>query len=216
MGVQDRKAREFQRREVDLLQAALLLSNRDDWQTITIDQIAQKAEIGKGTVYKHFPSKDEIYARLALDFHRLVLARLRGIDPTLPAVDGIRKVLRIFWEIYSAHTEYQRVVEYCERPDFQRRLSESTRRQLQELETGFAGVIQGIVNEGIREGFLPDRPPSLLLFGAQSALVGALKLLWIGTLPGSKDQYLDELTAFTVAGLTRQVARRRSPRHRTA
>jgi AcrR family transcriptional regulator len=211
MGVQDRKGREFQRREVDLLQAALTLSNRDDWQTITIDQIAQKAEIGKGTVYKHFPSKDEIYARLALDFHRLVLARLRGIDPTLRAADGIRQVLRIFWEIYGAHTEYQRVVDYCERPDFQRRLSENTRRQMQELEAGFAAVIHGIVKQGIREGFLPDRPDSLLLFGAQAALVGALKLLWIGRLAGAKEQYLDELTAFTVAGLTRPVPRR----HRT-
>ena len=58
MSIHDRKAREFQRREEDILKAALALSNRDDWQAVTIEQIAQKAEIGKGTVYKHFPSKD--------------------------------------------------------------------------------------------------------------------------------------------------------------
>ena len=49
MSIQDRRAREFVRREQDILQAALALSNRDDWQTVTIDQIAPKAEIGKGT-----------------------------------------------------------------------------------------------------------------------------------------------------------------------
>jgi hypothetical protein len=57
MGVQDRKAREFQRRADDTLKAALALSNRDDWQAVTIEQIAQKAEIGKGTVHRHFPRK---------------------------------------------------------------------------------------------------------------------------------------------------------------
>lgn len=203
MAIQDRKAREFQRREADLLQAALALSNRDDWQTVTIDQIAEKAEIGKGTFYKHFPSKDDIYARLAIDFHRLVLRRVRGIDPARSAVDRLREVLRVFWEIYGTHTEYQRVVEYCERPDFQRLVSDDTRRQMQEIEAGFAGTIHGIVTQGIREGLLPARPIPLLLFGAQAALVGALKLLWIGSLVGPKHQYLDELTAFVLAGLTR-------------
>ena len=202
MGVQDRKAREFQRRESDLLQAALALANRDDWQTVTIDQIAQKAEIGKGTVYKHFASKDDIYARLAIDFHRLVLRRLRAIDSG-PAIDRLRQVLGVFWEVYSTHTEYQRVVEYCERPDFKRSVGDDTRRQMQQLEASFATVIHEIVKQGITEGVLPNRPIPLLLFGAQSALVGALKLLWLGGLSGSKEPYLEELTAFVLAGLTR-------------
>jgi AcrR family transcriptional regulator len=203
MGIQDRKAREFQRREADLLQAALALSNRDDWQTVTIDQIAQKAEIGKGTVYKHFASKDDIYARLAIDFHRLVLRRLRSIDPSASTAARLRDVLRVFWEVYSTHTEYQRVVEYCERPDFKRLVGDAARRQMQELEAGFAAVIQEIVKQGIAEGLLPNRPVPLVLFGAQAALVGALKLLWIGSLSGPKEQYLEELTAFVLAGLTR-------------
>lgn len=34
-----------------------------DWQTVTIEQIAERAEIGKGTIYKHFKTKDEILYR---------------------------------------------------------------------------------------------------------------------------------------------------------
>jgi AcrR family transcriptional regulator len=204
MGIRDRKAREFQRREADLLQAALVLSNHDDWQAVTIDQIAQRAEIGKGTIYKHFDSKNEMYARLALDFHRRVLARLRGISPTLRTIDRLREVLNVFWEVYSTHTEYQRVVEYCERPDFKRLVGAATRRQMRELEAEFGNIIQEIVKQGIAEGVLPNRPLPVVLFGAQAALVGALKLLWIGGLTGPKEQYLDELSAFVLAGLTRE------------
>ncbi len=203
MGIQDRKAREFQRREDDILQAALALSNRDDWQAVTIDQIAQKAEIGKGTVYKHFPSKDDIYARLAVTFHRLVLQRLKAIDPALPTLEKLREIVKVFWEMYSRHLEYQRVVDYCQRPDFQRSVSAETRRVMQAADGGMTEVIHGLVQQGIAEGVLPNRPLPLMLFGAQAALTGAVKLLWIGCLSGPKDPYLDELTAFILAGLTR-------------
>src|SRR6476659_9653335 len=101
MGIQERKAREFQRREDEILQAALSLSNRDDWQTVTIEQIALKAEIGKGTVYKHFDTKDDIYARLAASFHQLVLQRLRAIDPASSAEQKLRETIRVFWDVYG-------------------------------------------------------------------------------------------------------------------
>jgi AcrR family transcriptional regulator len=203
MGVRDRKAREFRRREEDLLQAALALSNRDDWQSVTIEQIARKAEIGKGTVYKHFATKDEIYARLALDFHGLVLRRLEAIAPSLPPLDGLREVVRVYWEVYGANAQYQRVVEYCQRPDFQRTLSADLRRAMQAVDAGFAGVIHGIARKGVAARLLPNRPLPLMLFGAQAALTGALKLLWIGCLSGPREPYLEELSAFILAGLTR-------------
>lgn len=203
MGTQDRKAREFQRREVELLQAALALSSRDDWQSVTIEQVAQKAEIGKGTVYKHFRSKDDIYARLAIEFHRIVLGRLRAVEPSLPASDRLHAIIRVFWEVYRTHAEYQRVVEYCERPDFKRRLSDGVRAAMEQVEAGFAAVLDDTLRRAIDEGVLPDRPRHLALFGAQSALVGALRLLWMDALAGPKEQYLDELTEFILAGLTR-------------
>jgi AcrR family transcriptional regulator len=216
MGIQERRAREFARREDDILRAALALSNRDDWQTVTIEQIAQKAEIGKGTVYKHFTSKDDIYARLAVNFQGLLLKRVQAIDASWSALDRLSALVRVFWEVYRTHGEYQRVVEYCQRPDFQRALSESSRLQLQQIEAGFTEAIRGMVEQGIAERTLPRRPLSLMLFGAQSALVGALRLLWLDCLPGPQDQYLDELTAFIVAGLTRtpSSARRRKPSQR--
>jgi AcrR family transcriptional regulator len=205
MSLQDRKAREFRKREDEILQAALALSNCDHWQAVTIDQIALKAEIGKGTVYKHFATKDDIYARLAIEFHSLVLRRLRANPPDRAAVDRLRDVVEGFWEVYHTHTQYQRVVEYCERPDFKRLVSDDVRRQMQALESEFSQLIGDIVNRGIDERVFSNRPAAVLMFGAQAAVVGALKLLWTGCLSGNKEEYLDELTEFVVAGLTRPI-----------
>ena len=84
MGIAERKERELKRRERDILEAALRLFDRDDWQLVTVERIAQEAEVGKGTVYLHFSSKEDICGRLALDFATPLLGRLRAIDPGLP------------------------------------------------------------------------------------------------------------------------------------
>ena len=68
----ERKIREFERREQEILSAALELFAGERWESVTVTQIAKQAGIGKGTVYKHFASKDEIYARLALDLNAVV------------------------------------------------------------------------------------------------------------------------------------------------
>ena len=81
-----------------------------------------------------------------------MLRRLQAIDATSAARERLRDVLSVFWEVYSTHTEYQRVVDYCERPDFKRRVGDPVRREMQELEAAFAALIHEIVKQGIAEG----------------------------------------------------------------
>ena len=64
MGITDRKARNFKSREEDILQAALDLFAEKGVESVTIEMIAEKAEVGKGTIYKHFSGKSEIFGSL--------------------------------------------------------------------------------------------------------------------------------------------------------
>ena len=97
MGVQDRKEREFKRREEEILAAALALFRNDNWQAVTVEQIAEAAEIGKGTIYKHFASKDEMYARLVMDYQKHGIEKLRRIDPTLDVIQRLRAIIAVTW-----------------------------------------------------------------------------------------------------------------------
>ena len=49
MSTTERKARERRQRERAFLDAALALLDRDDWQAVTVEQIAERAEYAKGT-----------------------------------------------------------------------------------------------------------------------------------------------------------------------
>lgn len=200
MGVKDRKERDFKRREQEILAAALKLSQTDQWQWVTIEQIAQAAEIGKGTVYKHFGTKDEIYAVLAMDFHRRVVEGLEQL-PSAKFEQRVRGVVRVFWERYREGKQYQRVVQYCERQDFRRAISAETRRLFEQLDERFARITRGLMQLGIDEGLLPKKPFPLLVFGANAALYGGLHLAWGGCLEGrDSEKFLSELTDFILRG----------------
>ena len=70
MQKEPRKVREFRRREQEILDTALKLFLEQGEDSVTVEMIADAVCIGKGTIYKHFKSKAEIYLRLMLDYER--------------------------------------------------------------------------------------------------------------------------------------------------
>ena len=202
MSTQDRKHREFERRGQEILDAALSLFESDDWEHVTVDAIARQSDVAKGTIYKHFASKDEIYARLAMQFQRQILAELANIDETLPLLKRFRRNLQVAWEMHLSSKELHRVFLYCGRAEFRSRLSPEVLRELQEIETAVASPTVQLVTEGIEQGVFPRKPISQLLFGAQAAFWGGIQLVWSGYL-GDIDQaqHLEELNKFLLAGL---------------
>ena len=206
MGVQERRAREFVRREGEILRAALRLFRDEEWETVTVEQIAQRAEIGKGTVYKHFASKDEIYARLALDFQREILERARKVDPSLSVAERFRAILRTAWDAHLAREELHRVLLYCSRREFRANLSPATARELWELDAELNREIARLLGDGMDQGLFPRKPLPLLRFGSQSAFWGAINLVWSGELSEEYDRetYFEALANFMLAGLMYQ------------
>ncbi|MAZ89323.1 MAG: TetR family transcriptional regulator [Cellvibrionaceae bacterium] len=66
------KVQQFKQREQAILDTALELLIEHGEDRVTVEQIAAKVDIGKGTIYKHFTSKTEIYIRLLFDYeHQL-------------------------------------------------------------------------------------------------------------------------------------------------
>jgi AcrR family transcriptional regulator len=205
VAVQDRKEREFKRREQDILEAALTLFQGDHWQTVTVEQIAQQAEIGKGTVYKHFTSKDEIYARLALDFHRGLLEELRQVDAKLPVLTRLRAMLRILWSKHLRGREYHRVAMYCWREDFRRGVSPEIQAAFDALDAAFDEIFFAVLQKGMAQGIFPSKPIKRLTYGPQAAFTGAVQLIWNGCL-GDEDVnvFIEEITQFILVGLIYQ------------
>mgnify|MGYP001160818556 CR=1 FL=1 len=77
---ENRKVREFKRREEEILDTALELFRVHGEDKVTVEMIADSVGIGKGTIYKHFKSKSDIYIYLLINYEMQLASLLATKD----------------------------------------------------------------------------------------------------------------------------------------
>jgi AcrR family transcriptional regulator len=200
----NRKTRALERRETDILAAALELFSGDEWESVTVAHIAERAEIGKGTVYKHFASKDEIYARLALDFFYGLLGRCKQCpvrdDPAAEMRESFRAALRY----HERHQEYRNVRQYVFRAGFWNRLNPSYIEAFEKLDAEFRAWANERIEHGIHAGIF--NPPSLMIVraGLDALFNGAVDQLWGNRcwMEIQADAYIEQVVEFAMSALS--------------
>jgi AcrR family transcriptional regulator len=156
--------------------------DRDDWQAVTIEQIALRAEYAKGTVYRHFASKDDLYARVVAEWNAGTYGALEAVDAERPFEAVLRDVVAVCWRRLTADRVHARLLQHVQRADFLARLAPESRAALAETDARTLGLVAGLIDWGIAEGAIPKAPLEPRLFAVTSILMGALRLhpLWSG------------------------------------
>jgi AcrR family transcriptional regulator len=76
MGLEERRRREKENRKNAMLKAARKLFFDKGFKNVTVESIAKKAELSKGSVYLYFKSKEDIYTQILLSdidkFHKVM------------------------------------------------------------------------------------------------------------------------------------------------
>jgi AcrR family transcriptional regulator len=204
MGLQERKLREFSRREHEILAASVQLLNADDWQTVTVDRIAEVAEVGKGTLYKHFSSKEDIYAHLTLNFYEGLIDELNRIDRNQAADLVLKESFEVALRYHFDNPEYRRVTQYCKRGDFKQRTSEAIQLQFREHDVRFRAIAGEMLNRCVESGAIPPAPFQQMFYGITTCFEGAVNFLWNGECLGDQldvDEYISSISNFILAGL---------------
>ncbi|MCP4023988.1 MAG: TetR/AcrR family transcriptional regulator [Desulfobacteraceae bacterium] len=189
MGIADRKAREFKRREEDIIQAAFDLFAEHGVESVTIDMIAEEAEVGKGTIYKHFGSKTDIFAVLIKQQEDELSAGLAGIDTNAPVIVQMKQVMRLFWDTHVTDLRKFAVFRKCHHmlllddltPEF---LQEFTRQH--ELKHQF---IRTLCQRAIDEQIFMEKSVDNLVAAAMGLFSGIFDTLLAGEIAPSEELY---------------------------
>ncbi|ATH81621.1 TetR/AcrR family transcriptional regulator [Pseudomonas sp. KHPS1] len=199
----------FQQRENALLESARQLFQEQSWDRVTIAEVALLAGIGKGTVYKHFSSKEALYARLVLDCSRRHLSELREVANQASPQAAMRRVIRRAFEQLLADPLQAELCLLCDRPAFQERLDAPYREQFIELE----GQYMALFNQLLRGSFGELSPAHCqnLLWGVEACVNGVMARIASGGFahwaePIELDAYFERVTDFIIAGLQGQAA----------
>ncbi len=95
MSTSSRKEREKERRREQILEAAEQVFRRKGYQGTTMGEVAQEAELSKGTLYLYFGSKFALFAELSNRVLTKVLEEFKKIAKTpLPGREMIVAMLR--------------------------------------------------------------------------------------------------------------------------
>jgi len=86
---QSRRQRKKSAVRAQIIAAAIKLFSRHGIPNVTVEQIAEAADIGKGTIYNYFQTKEDIVVAFMVDLERRVQARLHGLANSTEPLDSI-------------------------------------------------------------------------------------------------------------------------------
>jgi len=82
----NRREREKLFRKHEIIKAALQIFAQKGYKATTLDEIAEKSEFGKGTIYNYFSSKEEIYTEIitsVIEQHQIIIRKIDEKTVTL-------------------------------------------------------------------------------------------------------------------------------------
>ena len=95
MGIAERKEREkIQRRQL-IINSARDLFFEKGMENVTMDNIAERSELGKGTLYLYFGSKEDIQYEIALQGTELLKEKMLSVID--PGKNGVENLLSTGW-----------------------------------------------------------------------------------------------------------------------
>lgn len=176
MGTAERKEREKERRRLDIIEAAENVFFSKGYEKATMDDVAKEAELGKGTLYLYFNSKEEIYNEI-ISRGMTILYNLfseAGNDNG----DGLcktRKIGEAYIQFFKQYPNYYNAVLF----DYGKEIDpDNVPEKLMELKTKIMGLFISIIQEGIDDGSIRsdlDPAKTAVLLWAEAA--GVLQLM---------------------------------------
>jgi TetR/AcrR family transcriptional regulator len=183
MSIADRRERDKQKRRDSIVDAAENLFFAKGFAATTIDEIAEAAELSKGTVYLYFNNKEEIYVaivrraiRILIDLSReAVAAASTGGEK----VSALGRALLLFYERYPNHFKamfYQHEGPSCPSSEIDHGdlLINTLIQDREELHAFSLEVIQGGIADGsIRSDVDPIKTTIVLV----SMILGLIRIV---------------------------------------
>jgi AcrR family transcriptional regulator len=101
------KSEESRRR---ILDAARAIFFEQGFEAANLDSVARVAGVAKGTIYRYFESKAELYVAVLAHNAELFVQRMeQTIDPALDPEEQIRRIARFYFRHYTENPEYFRI-----------------------------------------------------------------------------------------------------------
>jgi TetR/AcrR family fatty acid metabolism transcriptional regulator len=171
-----RRALRHARKRATILDGASRIFAARVYHHVTMDDIARGTRVGKGTLYRYFPSKDDLYLAIVEEGFDLLIRRLdTERATTAPAATVLRRMIESVVETFAQHLPFFRLVHRDEG-----RLLLRKKQVIQSRRAHIVRLLAEVLDRGVEEGIFRKLDPVL----APSMLIG---MVWGTTLNHAND-----------------------------
>ncbi len=140
-----------------ILEAARDVFFRDGFMQANLDEVAEKAGVAKGTLYRYFESKAELYVAVLAHNGAIFEEKMREtLDDSLPVPEQVRRTSRFYFDHYVGNRDYFQIFWAIENQpvigDLPQPVVDEVSRLWERCLTIFAGTIERGVQDGSFRG----------------------------------------------------------------
>ena len=186
-----------------ILDAAMSLLNEKGYTKTTMSDVARMAGIGRGTVYWHFDSKDDLFFAVITREIETIEAALEGLSgPGLPALETIDGMVRMSFVYYQqAGPLFHAMLSLLSGASED--LSHRMVGLASDLYGRFNGLLADLLEQGKAEGDIHADLDSEVTAAAITVLLDAMYLqVGLGLIPNDADRLTAAVTHLIHHGTT--------------
>jgi AcrR family transcriptional regulator len=176
----ERRAREKAQRRREILDAARQEFFERGFHRPTMDDVAARAEVSKGTIYLYFESKEEILAHLLLEGLDLLLAQMEAAaNSASPAAaeSALRILANAYLDFCQSYPSYFRLIMAFDRGRFEELIPPDLYRQVLDQSLRALGLVVQTIEDGKASGEFCVQDPRQAAGSLWAALNGVLVLM---------------------------------------
>ena len=172
MVFEEKRKKEKENRKNTILRAARRLFFDRGFKSVTVDNIAAKSEVSKGSIYLCFESKEEIYAQILISDNIALYERIKNFSATeASASQLLLEFARIYVDYFLNDNELFRILMTFMLQTGQMNLTEKQNTELIRSTNENIKIISEIIQKGIDSG---EFSPMGNIMQMQNAIWGIL------------------------------------------
>lgn len=150
-----RKKRKIEKRRQEILTTAKELFLKRSYLEVTVDEIADAADMSKATIYSYFENKLEIYSAITLaDAEALVVSLQESIKERATTRENLGALAKAYITFFFNHPEYFEKLSWFYFPGREKHLSRAQIQAVGEKFEAARDVIAKCLTQGIKRGEL--------------------------------------------------------------
>jgi len=176
LGIAERREREKEQRRNDIIDAAERIFFSKGHENATMDDVAEEAELSKGTLYLYFKNKEELYLAIHLRGNKILHELfVKAVESEKTGLEKTKAIGRAYVDFFNKYPDYFNAMIYYESHmiDFKDQDSVAALCLLEgkaTLETLIDAIVTGIKDGSIRSDIDPIKT-AISLWGQTTGIV---------------------------------------------